>query len=118
METTTLKVLIAANNALVVNGLRHSLERKYGSGIRVTCSYDLKSCLRNIGFGQDVVVLDEHLDGVNVEELHRKIKTIDPAVFTTIHTSDSDVSEFINELIFGESGSVENLIHKLERQMC
>ncbi|HYC30018.1 MAG TPA: hypothetical protein VEB42_14395 [Chitinophagaceae bacterium] len=119
MERTPLKVHIAADNALVVNGLRHSLERRYGSVIRVTCSYDLKNCLRNLGFGQDVVVVDDRIDGINGEDLHRKILSVDNSVALTTHVSDEQVAGFIYTILYNEPMSViRKFTHKLEDQLC
>jgi DNA-binding NarL/FixJ family response regulator len=93
---------IVADNALVVNGLRHFLEARFGSSVLILCSYDLKSCMRNIGKGIDVVVLDYFVGGMSGKEVAGMIHRKDPSVVVVLHSDDEGVARDLTKLIEGD----------------
>jgi len=98
METKSLKVVIAADNALVVNGLRHHLENNFGKTLTVSACYDVRLLLKKITALADVVLLDYFFDGINGEVLRRKLEDINPDIKVIMHSSRQDVIAEIKEM--------------------
>jgi DNA-binding NarL/FixJ family response regulator len=101
MGTTDLNVVIVAENALIVNGLKHYLRGRFGSSVNINCFYDFKSCLKNLKSDTDVVVVDFFIDGKKGADVLRSVKLINPHTEGVIHTSDEEVAEFIQKLMVG-----------------
>lgn len=91
MKAAVQKVFIVAENALVVNGLRHRLQERYSGLIQVTCFFDFKSCLRKVKEGCNIVITDPVLDGKRGPEVVHSVKLISPRTKVLIYSSTEDV---------------------------
>jgi hypothetical protein len=91
MKAPVQKVFIVAENALVVNGLRHLLQERYSGLIQVTCFFDFKSCLRNVKEGCNILITDPLLDGKRGPEVVLSVKLISPRTKVLIYCSTEDV---------------------------
>jgi hypothetical protein len=99
MRTTDLNVFIVAENALLVNGLKHYLREKFGLSLNISCFYDFKSCLKNVKADTDVVIVDFFLDGKKSTDVLRSVKLINPGTQGILHTCDEEVAENLAHLM-------------------
>jgi DNA-binding NarL/FixJ family response regulator len=104
METQRINVFVLADNALVVNGLRHYLEDRFGDGINITGFYDNRSCLKKISDDTHIVVLDYFIGGRSGMETLRCIRAINSETEVIMHSSNEDVAVAINAYTRGEKG--------------
>lgn len=91
MKAPVLKVFIVAENALVVNGLRHLLQERYVGMIQVTCFFDFKSCLRRVKEACNILITDPLLDGKKGSEVVLSVKLISPLTKVLIYSSTEEV---------------------------
>jgi DNA-binding NtrC family response regulator len=89
-----MNVFIVADNALVANGLRHFLGKKF-KDITITRFYDCRTCLKRITRDTAVVILDHTIHGRSGEEALRSVKTINPNTEVIMHTSAEDVASML-----------------------
>src|SRR5258706_15613810 len=101
MERENLNLFILADNALVVNGLKHYLEERFNSRIRVYSFYDTKSCLKKVNRHTNVVVLDYFIGGRSGMEALRCIKALNPETEIIFHSSNDDVMAAVNAYLKG-----------------
>lgn len=90
-----LNVFIVADNALVVNGLKHYLKNKFGE-IDITNFYDSRSCLKKINEKTQIVVIDHFIHGRSGMDTLMSIKTINPHTEVIMHTSGEDVASYLD----------------------
>lgn len=90
-----LNLFIVADNALVVNGLKHYLRNQF-EDIEVTNFYDSRSCLKKINKQTQIVVIDQNINDKTGVDTLRSIKTINPETEVVVHTSREDVAAFLN----------------------
>jgi DNA-binding NarL/FixJ family response regulator len=102
MDTQTLNVFILSDNALVVNGLRHSLESKFRQNIRVTGFYDSRNCIKKVDENTHVVILDYFLEGKSCIPTLKCIQAINPKCRIIMHSCFEDVASAIESLMVGE----------------
>jgi DNA-binding NtrC family response regulator len=114
METKTLKVVIAADNALIVNGLRHNLENKFRDDLIISGCYDARILLNKVHEHTDIVIIDPLFDGINSADLRKKISVIDHDTIVIIHSSHHDVIAQLDEIMAGNKNrETKKFTHKL-----
>ena len=97
MEDEKINLFIVADNALVVNGLKHYLDKRFGRAIKISNFYNKKSCLRKIGKNTEIVVLDYFFGERSGAETIKTIKSINPFTEVIMHTSNEEVASSIEE---------------------
>jgi DNA-binding NarL/FixJ family response regulator len=95
MESGKINLFIVADNALLVNGLKHYLEKRFGTGVRISNFYNKKSCLKKVNKNTQVVIVDSFLGGKSGFETLKTIKTINPNTEIIMHTSEEEVASSI-----------------------
>lgn len=90
-----LNVFIVAENALIVNGLKHYLKKEF-QDIEITNFYDSRSCLRKIDKQTQVVIVDDFIHGRSGIEALRSIKTINPEIEVVMHSSREEVASYLH----------------------
>jgi len=95
MKMQKLNLFIVANNALVVNGLKHFLEDRFGDGLNISNFYSSKSCLKNLKGDTQVIVMDYFLQGRSASEILKSINNINPNTRVVMHSSGEDVAAWI-----------------------
>jgi DNA-binding NarL/FixJ family response regulator len=113
MENRELTLYIVGRHALVVNGLKHYLENRFGSSLHIYPFYDGKSCLKNINENTQAVVLDYMMEDMDWEKMLRSIKTINPNTEGIVHFTSEEVAEHINALLTGNE-KTKSLLKKLQ----
>ncbi len=114
METKSVKVVIAADNALIVNGLRHNLENKFNHELEITGCYDVRVLLRKVHEHTDIVVLDSFFDGISAEDIVKKITAIDHDTAVIMHSSHHEVIAQIKEFMAThQETTAKRFSHKL-----
>jgi DNA-binding NarL/FixJ family response regulator len=93
-----LNLYILSENALVVCGLKHYLEHRFGSRLKIFNFYNRKACMRKINKQTSVVVVDQIFHGTNGAEVQRFIKTINPHVEVIMHSSGEEVATTLSSL--------------------
>lgn len=93
------RVFIVAENALVVNGLKHRISRRFGDAMQVKCFYDFKTCLRHIKSGCEVIIVDPELDGKKAEDVFRSVRLINPSTRGIVHHDESQVLNVLEQFI-------------------
>ena len=63
MENTPLNVFILGSHALVLNGLKHKLQQKFGSTMATSIFCDVNSCMKKVDNLTHVLVIDELVEG-------------------------------------------------------
>ncbi len=96
MENRKINLIIVSDNALVVNGLKHYLIKRFGNWINIMGFYDRKSCLKNIDGYTGVVVLDHFISGKPGIETLKRIKVLSPATEIIMHSSNEEVAELVH----------------------
>lgn len=89
-----INLFIVADNALVANGLKHFLGKKF-TDVTISRFYDCRTCLKKINRDTQVVILDHVIHGRSGEEAMRSIKTINPDTEVIMHTSREDVAAML-----------------------
>ena len=97
METPQLVIL--ADNALLVAGLRHHLASRFSNRISIKGYCDLKNCLKHINEHTTAVVLDYIIDNKNGKVVASMIKALAPAAKIIFYASKEDVSEEVNRIV-------------------
>jgi hypothetical protein len=97
METTPLNVYVLGDFALVVNGLKHKVVRKFGSAVGVSGFCDYHQCLKKVDNLTHVVVVDGRVDGREFAFIAREIRAINPGAEVILHDSSDNV---LRELSF------------------
>jgi DNA-binding NarL/FixJ family response regulator len=95
METTPLNVFILGDYALVANGLRHKLQRKFGSAVQVSVFCDLHQCLKRVDNLTQMVVLDEYVEGRPASLVASQFRAINPQLEVVLHDSAQQVVQNI-----------------------
>ena len=95
----TLNIIIVADNALVVHGLKNQLRGRFGSIINITCLYDFKSLLKTVDKDTDVVVVDPLMEGKKGGDVLRSAKVLNPNITGIFHTSSDDVADTLHRLL-------------------
>jgi DNA-binding NarL/FixJ family response regulator len=103
MEAQKLNICILADNALVVNGLRHSLESRFPNRINVTGFYDSRNFLKKVDQNTQAVVLDYFLEGKSSLATFKCIQAINPKARIIMHSSKEDVINAIETMFKGET---------------
>ena len=96
MENGKINLFIVADNALVVNGLKHYIQKRFGTWINIFGFYDRKSCLKKVDGSTGVVVLDHFINGKPGIETLKSIKAINPLTEVIMHSSNEEVAELIH----------------------
>ena len=91
MKPEKLNLFIVANNPLLVNGLRHHLEDRFGPSLNISNFYNGRSLLRRIDENTQVVVMDHLLQGRAGHEILKGIKAINPSIEVIMHSTDDEV---------------------------
>jgi DNA-binding NarL/FixJ family response regulator len=101
MEPKPINLFILGDNALIITGLKHDLEKRFGIGLRIYNFYDFKSCLRNINEA-DVIVLDSMVNGKSANDVSRQLKASNPAIKIIPHSVTSDIIAAIEAMVEGK----------------
>jgi DNA-binding NtrC family response regulator len=109
MKNGGLNLFIVADHALVVNGLKHYLEDRFGPDLHIYRFYDSKSCLKKINKDTQAVVLDSVLEGRRGDEILKSIQTINPNTEGIIYSSTEEVAAYVDALLKGEHKVLNNL---------
>ncbi len=96
MENRIINLFIVADNALVVNGLKHYLNKRFGTTICISNFYNKKSCLKKVNKNTQVVVLDYLENDKSVLETFKKIRTINPVTEIILPSSNEDIANSID----------------------
>jgi len=104
MTEEKINLFIVADNILVVNGLKHYLEARFGDSICISNFYDSRSCLKKINDRIQMVVLDYFISGRSATETHNTIKKINPKTRVIMHSSNEEVAASIEEYQTSRSG--------------
>ena len=99
METTPLNVYILGEHALVINGLKHKLQQKFGSAVNPTLFCDVHQCLRQVNFDTHVLVVDATLEGKCAEVWGRQFRAISPSIEVIVHESSSAVIDGLRGIL-------------------
>lgn len=91
-----LNLVIVANNALVVNGLKHYLKDRYGEDVSISNFYDSRSCLRKMKKDTQVIVTDCFLNGRNAADCLKSVKQTYPNAKIILHSSREEVAAWID----------------------
>jgi DNA-binding NarL/FixJ family response regulator len=102
-----LNLFILANNALVVNGLRHYLIERFGDGLNISNYYDTRTCLRNLKTDTQVIVTDVFLNGKNAADSLKIVREKNPGAHIVLHSSKEAVAAWIDQY-YGENSSSLN----------
>jgi DNA-binding NarL/FixJ family response regulator len=98
MEMQQLNLYILSERALVVCGLKHYLQERFGARLRIVNFYNRKTCLRKINKSTQVVIVDEQFQGAYGADVRRSIKTINPDVEVIMHSSGEEVASELSSL--------------------
>jgi DNA-binding NarL/FixJ family response regulator len=107
MKNRGLNLFIVAEHALVVNGLKHYLENRFGSNIQIHRFYNSRTCLKKINKNTGAVVLDEYLNGRKGDEILQSIKTINPQTEGIIYSSSEQVAAYVDMLLYRKNKILE-----------
>ncbi|MCE3225889.1 MAG: hypothetical protein K0S32_440 [Bacteroidetes bacterium] len=106
-----LNLYILSENALVVCGLKHYLEHRFGSRLKIFNFYNRKTCMRKINKQTSVVVVDQMFHGTDGAEVQRFIKNINPHVEVIMHSSGEEVASTISSLCGEDPVAMKNRIN-------
>jgi DNA-binding NarL/FixJ family response regulator len=101
MDAQKLNIYILADNALVVNGLRHALESRFRQRVNVTGFYDSRSCLKKVDANTHLAVLDYFLEGKSSLATSKCISAVNPKTRVIMHSSKEDVLNSVGSLLNG-----------------
>lgn len=101
MKNRELNLFIVADHALVVNGLKHYLEDRFGPKLHIYRFYDSKSCLKKINKNTQAVVLDHSIEGRGGNEILKSIKSINPETEGIFYSSSEQVAAYVETLLMG-----------------
>jgi DNA-binding NtrC family response regulator len=99
MKTKELNLYIVAENALVVNGLRHYLENRFGNNVHITSFYDCKSCLKCVRQDTDAVVVDYFMEGKKGSDVLKAVNAINPKTQGIFHSTSTEVATTVEALL-------------------
>jgi DNA-binding NarL/FixJ family response regulator len=99
MTSSVLNVIIVADQALIVNGLKNNLQKRFGPALNVVCVYDFKSLLKKVDRETDIVIVDPVMEGKKGTDVLRSVKLINPHVSGIFHTSCEDVTDILFRLL-------------------
>jgi DNA-binding NtrC family response regulator len=94
-----LTLKIAADNALIVNGLRHHLQGRFGAELAIECCFDIRACLRSVSRETDAVIIDYSIDGMAAHDVASRIRAINPMAEVIMHTAREQVASAILGLL-------------------
>ena len=99
MKTKELNLYIVAESALVVNGLRHYLENRFGNNVHITSFYDCKSCLKQVKQDTDAIVVDYFIEGKKGSDVLRAVNAINPKTQGIFHSTSTEVATTVEALL-------------------
>ncbi len=99
MRTKELNLFILADNALVVNGLRHFLEDRFGASVRISQFFDVKSFLKQVSHTTDAVVVDYSVEGKKGSDIIKAVKDLNPHTEAIFHSSNEEIAATVRGLI-------------------
>lgn len=103
METQKLNIFILADNSLVVNGLRHTLENRFQHRVNVSGFYDSRNCLKKVDHNTQAVVLDYFLEEKSSLATFKCIQAINPKARIIMHSCKEDIINAIEAMFKGET---------------
>lgn len=107
MNTPGINLFIVDDNKLSVMGLKHSLYKKFGTGLNISTFTTGVSCLEKVDKNTNFVILDYFLDGENGNEILKSIKLINPKIEVIMLSSNDDVGTIIESF---REGATDYLI--------
>ncbi|MGQ0828564.1 MAG: response regulator [Bacteroidota bacterium] len=123
METIQkLNLFIVDDDTSMVAALKHYLDRKFGSTLKISTFYDGESCLKKIDDQTHIVLLDYFLNGKNGLEVLNDIKTINPKTEVIMLSSHEDMATAIEsfrkgakDYIVKGKGSWQKILFRINR---
>jgi DNA-binding NtrC family response regulator len=104
----TINLSIIDENKQALSNLKHYLETKFGSEIKVSIFKDGESCLRNLTKQTQIVVLNPVLKDKEGLEVLKSIKKINSKIEVIILSSDENISNAIELFRSGAKDLVTN----------
>ena len=99
MENTPLNVFILGSHALVLNGLKHKLQQKFGSTMATSIFCDVNSCMKKVDNLTHVLVIDELVEGRAAEDWASQFRAIHPDIEVLVHRSSEQVIQQLRMLL-------------------
>lgn len=96
MESTPLHIHILAEHSLIANGLRHRIQRKFASAVRVSVFCDLNAFLRKVDRDTELVVSDRLVEGRDLLSIARQVRAANPYAEVIAHEHPDQVLAWIS----------------------
>ncbi len=91
MKTQTLNLFIVDDNQLMVTGLQHYLENRFGTDLNISSFCTGASALKYVDDTTNIVILDYFLQGENGNEVLKSIKQINPKTEVIMLSNNEDM---------------------------
>lgn len=101
METQELNLFIVDDNKSMVAGLKHYIQNRFGSRVKISTFYDGESCLGKIDRNTHIVILDYFLGGKNGLEILKEIKNRNSETEVIMLSSNDDIGLMIESFKIG-----------------
>jgi two-component system response regulator AtoC len=92
MDQQGINLFIVDDNKLLVTGLRHYLEDRFGADVKITTFNDGESCLEKVDANTNLVILDYFMEGKNGLEILKSIKAINPKTEVVMLSGNEDMA--------------------------
>ncbi len=106
MKTQPLNLFIIDDNALMLEGLRAYLDKRFGTELNISTYYSGESALKVLGSDTNIVILDYYLDGENGNDILMAIKKINPQTEVIMLSSNEDIAVAIDSFRKGATDYV------------
>lgn len=115
MEAQGMNLFIVDDDKLIVSTLKHYLQNRFGSSLRISTFNDGESCLDKVDEKTNIVILDYFLDGKDGLEVLKSIKAINPKTEVIMFSSNEDVAVAIETFRAGAKDYVVKGVGALRR---